>query len=272
MSTSKRRKKDFRRGDRASLRKDEAQSAIRKALSYGEACFGDLLEKTGLSRPALASNLKEMHRKREIERRKDHEDYRITHYSLTAKGTKAYEKQKDLDSLRDMEALSMTGLMNIIKASMMNLMDAVTYVCESPQLVVSRGDQKKQKEGPPKLFINVSDQKKRIEGQDYAIWQNESPVFPQLNDEEREILNRCLAISVYSRTTENETRATIPTSTELLGFIRAIASRQEIDIERLNQLPNLTFMFQFQGNKLLEQYNYRRKTGSNQSEKSTSAN
>jgi hypothetical protein len=66
-------------------------------------------------------------------------------------------------------------------------------------------------------------------------------------------------------------RATIPTLTELLGFIKAIASRQEIDIERLKQLPNLIFMFQFQGDKLLEQYNYRRKTGSNQSEKSTSA-
>jgi hypothetical protein len=65
-------------------------------------------------------------------------------------------------------------------------------------------------------------------------------------------------------------RATIPTLTELLGFIKAIASRQEIDIERLKQLPNLTFMFQFKGEKLLEQYNNQRKTRSDETEKSTS--
>ena len=51
-------------------------------------------------------------------------------------------------------------------------------------------------------------------------------------------------------------RATIPTLTELLEFIKAIASRQEIDTERLKQLPNLTFMFQFDGDKLIEQYEY----------------
>jgi DNA-binding MarR family transcriptional regulator len=263
-------KGDYRIGKSASKRKAGAQSAIREALKRGKETFGELLAETGLSRPALAANLKKMYEGGEVERKTDRKDYRVTRYSLTVKGGRAYEKQKDIDSLREMEVLSMTGLMDIIKGSMMNLMDAVTYVYESPELVVSLGDREKQKEGPPKMFINVSDQKKRIEGHEYAIWQKDRPVFPQLNDEEHEILDRCLAISVYSRTAENERRATIPTLTELLGFIKAIASRQEIDIERLKQLPNLTFMFQFQGDKLLEQYNYRRKIGSNQSEKSTS--
>jgi DNA-binding MarR family transcriptional regulator len=261
-------KGDYRIGKDASKRTGDAQNAIREALKHGKETFGELKAETGLSAPALAANLKKLYEGGQIERKTDRKDYRITRYSLTVNGGRAYEKQKDLESLKDMEVLSMTGLMDIIKASMMTLMNAVTYVYESPQLVASLGDRKKQKEGPPKLFINVSDQKKRIEGQEYAILQSESPVFPQLNDEEREILRRCLGISVYSRTTENETRAAIPTLTELLGFIKAIASRQEIDIERLKQLPNLTFMFQFQGNKLLEQYNYRRKTRSDQPEKS----
>jgi DNA-binding MarR family transcriptional regulator len=249
--------KDYRMGNSADKRTVEAQSAIREALKRGRETFGDLRIETGLSRPALATNLKKMYKSGEVERKTDSNDYRITRYSMTVKGGQAYEKQKDLESLKDMEVLSMTGLMNIIKGSMTNLIDAVTYVYESPQLVVSLGDQKKQIEGPPKLLINVSDQKKQIEGKNYATWQKESPIFPQLNDEEREILDRCLAISVYSRTAENEARAMIPTLKELLGFIKAIASRQEIDIERLKQLPNLTFMFQFQGDKLLEQYNAR---------------
>src|SRR5271157_384768 len=251
-------KRDYRTGKDANKRTAAVQNAIREALKRGKETFGDLLVETGLSRPALAVNLKKLHEGGEVERRTDRKDYRITRYSLTVKGGRAYEKQKDLDSLKDMEVLSMTGLMDIIKDSMMNLINAVTYVYESPQLVVSVSNQKKQIEGPPKLSINVSDQKKQIEGQDYAIWEKESPIFPQLNDEDHEILDRCLAISVYSRTAENEIRAMIPTLKELLGFIKAIASRQEIDIERLKQLPNLTFMFQFQGDKLLEQYSTRK--------------
>jgi DNA-binding MarR family transcriptional regulator len=266
-------KRDYRMGKNASKRTTDAKNAIRDALSEGKETFGELEEETRLSRPALAANLKKLHEGGEIERKTDRKDYRITRYSLTVKGGRAHEKQKDLESLRDMEVLSMTGLMDIIKDSMMSLIDAVTYVYESPHLVVSVGDQGEQKKGPPpKLFVNVSNQNERLEGQDYATWQKESPIFPQLNDEERKILDNCLSISVYSRTPENETRATIPTLEELITVVKAIASRQEIDTAHLKQLPNLTFMFQFQGDKLLEQYNHRSKTGSEMSKKTANAN
>lgn len=43
-----------------------------------------------------------------------------------------------------------------------------------------------------------------------------------------------------------------------------VPTSKDVEVERLKRLPNLTFMFQFNRDKLLEQYEYRRKTKSDQ--------
>jgi DNA-binding MarR family transcriptional regulator len=237
MSQSEKGKKDYRKGNRASHRKVEAQNAIRKALTYGERTFKGLLKMTELSRPALASNLEEMHSIGEIERKTDSRDHRVKHYSLTTLGMEKYEKQVDLEALKYMDFLSVGDLMNILKGSIMKMINAVTYMFESPQLRISISDSKKVSHAPTSM-----------------VEQKEDVVFPQLRKEECEILDKCLTLSVYSEPVENEGTTLLSTLGEFLESIRSITSSESVDVQRLKKIPNLTFVFRLDRDKLIEQY------------------
>lgn len=242
MSRRPKAKKDYRKGTRPSVRKTDAQNAVRRALSKGEATFGNLLQKTGLSRPALASNLKELHVVGQVERKTDNQDYRITHYSLTAKGIQAYKKQTDLESIEDSEVLSLGDVVGIIKKSMMQWMNVVTYIYDSPQLRISDEDPRKNPNAPT-----------------YVIERKDKELFPELGEEEREILGRCLTFSFYAQTPEDKKIDLLPALKELLKQVKSVASSESIDVPRIKKLPNLTFIFQFKSDKLIEQYEYRKK-------------
>lgn len=243
MSQYKKEKKDYRKANRRSHRKVEAQNAIRKALTYGERTFEGLLKMTELSRPALASNLKEMHSIGEVERETDSKDHRVKHYSLTAKGLKKYEKQEDLEALRYMDFLSVGDLVNILKGSIMKMINAVTYMFESPQLRISFSDPRKVPDAPT-----------------YLAERTDSPIFPQLRKEECEILDKCLTLSVYSEPVENEETTLLSTLEEFLESIRSITSSESVDVQRLKKIPNLTFVFRLSRDKLIEQYEYLKKS------------
>lgn len=243
MSQSEKGKKDYRKGNRASHRKVEAQNAIRKALTYGERTFKGLLKMTELSRPALASNLEKMHSIGEIERKTDSRDHRVKHYSLTTLGMEKYEKQVDLEALKYMDFLSVGDLMNVLKGSIMKMINAVTYMLESPQLRISIKNPKKAPHAPT-----------------YMVEQKEEVVFPQLRKEECEILDKCLTLSVYSEPVENKEAFLIPTLRKFLESIRSITSSENVDVQRLKKIPNLTFVFRLSRDKLIEQYEYLKKS------------
>jgi DNA-binding MarR family transcriptional regulator len=76
---------------------------ILEALKDGRKKFGELLVRTGLSRPALASNLKQMCENGAVERESNSEDYRISYYSLTSKGWNTLRKQEDIAVLGSSE-------------------------------------------------------------------------------------------------------------------------------------------------------------------------
>jgi DNA-binding HxlR family transcriptional regulator len=98
-------KKDHRWGRGPSKRKQSSLNLIREALKDGKKRFTDLLEATGLSRPALADNLKEMYRNGEVEKEVDSEDYRIKYYSLTPYGRNEIHKQEEIVFLGSAQAL-----------------------------------------------------------------------------------------------------------------------------------------------------------------------
>ena len=85
-------KRDFRDGSSARARMSESIKAIREALSLGELTFGKIMIKTGLSKPALSSNLAKMIEKGEIKKREDPSDSRLRYYSLTKEGWKEFYK------------------------------------------------------------------------------------------------------------------------------------------------------------------------------------
>lgn len=223
-------KKDYRKGTRPEQRKVESQGAIIKVLAYGEANFGKLMEMTGLCKPALSSNLKELQGRGLAESRVDPEDFRKTIYSLNVNGINEYEKLKDLESLRDMEFQSVGELLSIIKGAMIHMMDAVTLLFESPELHGIR------------------------DGQKVILTQKEKIRFPRLRKKEREILENCLSISVYSGSKEKDNVPFIGTFEEFVAVVKLLASSEKIDPQRLERLKSLTFMFQLKKEDLIEQY------------------
>jgi DNA-binding MarR family transcriptional regulator len=234
--------KDYRIGKSSSKRTVEAQSAIREALRRGKETFGELRTETELSPPALASNLKKMYKDVEVDRKTDSEDYRVTRYSLTDKGLKQYGKQKDLENLKEMESISVRDVMDIIKGQMAFLLNAVAYVADSPRLIGTLDGKPPQLSASPVILEGVGD-----------------IALPQLREEERDVLGKCLRVSVYSRTVENKDAGFIEALKELLALVKQVAASEDVDTERLKRLPNLTFMFQLDRGLLIRHYEYLKK-------------
>ena len=93
------RKTGYRTGLSPKRRRTECQNAIRDALRQGKKTFGELLLEKHMSRSTLAFHLKEMHQKGQLERQKDHNDYRITYYTLTKLGRGELRRQEDINTL-----------------------------------------------------------------------------------------------------------------------------------------------------------------------------
>lgn len=118
------RKIDYRKGVSPRRRRTECQKAIRNALRQGKNTFGNLLNETDLSRSTLASHLKEMHKKGEVEREQNPKDYRVTYYSLTNDGVNELRRQEDI------EALSSAEFTFLSSKAVAKLMDAFSRFLE----------------------------------------------------------------------------------------------------------------------------------------------
>jgi len=89
-------KKDYRWGMAPLERRQNSENLIMEALKEGKKRFKSLLEITGLSRPALASNLKRLCQNGYLKREVDPEDYRVTYYSLTEEGWNRLKQQEEI--------------------------------------------------------------------------------------------------------------------------------------------------------------------------------
>ncbi|MEM0357500.1 MAG: MarR family winged helix-turn-helix transcriptional regulator [Candidatus Bathyarchaeia archaeon] len=123
-------RRDFRRGNSASRRTDEAMNAIREVLSQGATTFGVLLEQTGLSRRALASNLKRLLKKGEIKRWVDEKDRRLRYYSLDELGWIRYKQQKITQLLMGENVSPLEGIMTTIAEYITAALRAAIEVCK----------------------------------------------------------------------------------------------------------------------------------------------
>jgi DNA-binding MarR family transcriptional regulator len=97
-------KPDYRKGQSALRRKNSSHWAIIIALKNGRKTFSQLLKETALSRSTLASHLKEMVAKGEVEREADTTDYRITYYRLKNYAwSSELQKEEDVHAIDSME-------------------------------------------------------------------------------------------------------------------------------------------------------------------------
>lgn len=210
-------KRDYRKGTRPIERKRESQNAIREALMYGTKNFGKLLRETSLSRPALASNLKEMCEKDEVERRNDSNDYRITYYSLTEKGRNEYWKQKDVESLKSAE---FTPLRDPIA------LDTIL-------------------EGSKKLAASI--------GQLIAELTSTNVSHSSMEGEDSENMRKSVRIALYfGEPLENEGEN--PLLKELEELPQSVKSSRSNDIQSLKKLSDVTLVFRFDRDNFIKGY------------------
>jgi len=215
-------KKDYRRVNGGpSEGKVEAQNMIRAVLIEGEKRFSDLLVETGLSRPALSSNLKELEEKREIGARVGSSDFREKYYFLTGNGINAYKRQKDIEKL---------SLFKYFPCSVGKLMQMLGVSFRDLAYVYGHAI-------------------------DYAY---PDDVIPPIKKEAQNIIEKCVTFSFYFEEDlsdgENPYKVFRQTLKEYAQVATSLASSQRVDVEHLNRLRNLLFVFKLDRDKLIDEY------------------
>jgi DNA-binding MarR family transcriptional regulator len=214
-------KKDYRRVDGGPSRgRVEAQNRIRDALIKCEKRFSELLVETGLSRPALWSNLVELGQKGEVESRADSDDLRVKYYFLTEKGVNAYKRQKDLEHL---------SLSKYFPCSVGKFIQSIGALFRDFMLVYG-----------------------------HAV-DHEYPgdMIPRLKEESQDVLAKCVTFSFYFEEDlgegENPYQVFRQTLKEYAQVAASVASSHDVDVERLKQLRNLLFVFKLDKERLINE-------------------
>lgn len=198
-------------------RNAEVQVRILEALMKGEKRFSDLLVETRLTRPTLASNLDKLQKKGYVKKDVGSEDHREKLYSITEKGVNAYNWQRDIEQLSLLRyfPVSVKGLMQVLGAVFRDLLYVYGGVAE---------------------FLRLTNS------------------VPPVNKRAQEILGKCVSLSIYVEASEKERVEPLQVLKEFVQFAVSLASSQDIDLQRLKRLPNLSFVFQFNSDKLMEEY------------------
>jgi DNA-binding MarR family transcriptional regulator len=199
-------------------------NAIREVLSQGDATFGVLLEKTGLSRRALASNLKRLVKMGELKRWVDEKDHRKRYYSLEDYGWERFTQQKVSQKLRQTELASLGFIMDVI----------VEYVAAA-----------------------LIAESKVIELEGHIV--GKSGMLPKLTEYEKTLFVSCFRGRAYARNNENV--GFHEALQKFLAMIKLVAERKDIDIKLLKGVPDIVFEFKFSKDVLIEKYENLKKAG-----------
>jgi DNA-binding MarR family transcriptional regulator len=241
---SKNKQRDFRKGNTASARTRQAKHAILQVLSLdGEAIFKVLMKKTGLSRPALASNLSWLMTHLCISRRIGKEDRREKHYSLTNEGQKLLAKWNYLEKVDTTETLTAEEVMGILQDSVSTLL---TLVTSSPVLDISHSE------------ITVEDKETKLNRTVpiTCVGQIDNVTMPALSERARKILTNCLSSDVDFESVDKKPVGMAEGLRELLEAVNMVADLRNVDVERLKKVPILTFTFRFNRDDLIQQYEF----------------
>jgi DNA-binding MarR family transcriptional regulator len=223
---AEKKKIDFRRGNRASQRTEEAMNVIREVLSRGDATFGVLLEKTGLSRRALASNLKRLVKMGELRRWVDEKDRRVRHYSLEDLGWERYRQQKVSQILRHTELTPLEFIMDVIVEYVASALIAASKVTELERHMERKGDK-----------------------------------LPKLTKVEEAMFLGSLQGRIYACNNKNENVGLFEALKEFLAMTKLVIARKDINLELLKGLPNIVFTFEFSKEKFIELCQHLQKAG-----------
>jgi DNA-binding MarR family transcriptional regulator len=207
----------------------------------GEAIFKVLMKKTGLSRPALASNLSWLKDHQCISLRIDEEDHRKKHYFLTNEGQKLLAKWNFLEKVDTTETLTAEEVMGILQDSISTLL---TLVTSSPVLDISQRE------------TTVEDEETKLSHTEpiTCIRRIDNVTMPALSERARKILTNCLNSYVDFESVDKKPVGKAEGLKELLEAVNMVADLKNVDIERLRRVPTLTFTFRFNRDNLIQQY------------------
>jgi len=208
-------KQDLRWGKSPSERRECAEILIREALSDGQKSFSELLTLTNLSRTALANNLKQMYRRREVTKEMSFKDFRVTYYSLTKKGETLLHKQREIAAL-----------------------NSKTFKARNEDFTV----------------LSPEDVSKIVGATVDAFLALQSKVICQIYPlgRSRELLRQCVSFSVFSdETKSNEKLETIMKVAESAksAMLGAMEVLNETDLQRIS---NYAIIFRFDKDKINE--------------------
>jgi len=217
---------DFRIGNRASRRTEEAMNVIREVLSQGDATFGVLLKKTGLSRRALALNLKRLVKMGELKRWVDEKDHRKRYYSFEDYGWERYRQQKVSQILRQAELTPLGFIMDVIVEYVAAALIAASKVTELERHMKGKGDK-----------------------------------LPKLTKVEEAIFLGSLRGRIYTCNNKNENVGLFEALKEFLAMTKFVVARKDINLELLKGLPDIVFVFEFSRDKFIELCQHLQKAG-----------
>lgn len=243
MSANK--KIDFRKGRNSRIRTADAKKAILDTLSQGDVPFEVIRTKTGLSRPALASNLKWLHKHRMVKRRVEQTDYRVKPYSITDLGRQCLAKQNYIKNIEAMgSSLSGEDAMGLLRESVATLL---TLVTSSSMLKIHKSE------------VAIND---KMTGNDQTIpvtcvnQVDENIIFPVLSEKARRILTNCFHGDIDFQSVDGKPVGLAEALREILEAVNMVAESKDVASERLKNLPKLTFTFRFDSSNLILQHEF----------------
>jgi len=192
-------------------------NAIREALSQGKLTFGELKNKTGLSKRGLYSNLKKLYEAGEIKRWSGERDRRERYHALTDFGWRMYMRQMVSQTLKRVEQTTLRDIMDIIIENMADMLLVATKVTE-----MGGGFGKE--------------------------------TLPQLTSFEKAIFEGCLKGRLYALNAKNEPTSYFESLREFLVMTKMVAAKKDIDLNLLKGLSDIVFEFRFSGDMLIKIY------------------
>ena len=213
---------DHRKGTRPVDRKLKSQNSIRKALKDGRKKFGELLLRTHLSRPTLASNLNEMKNNKEVKRWRDPQDRRVVYYSLDTNGLEELRREDQLEAFKSRRALSPSDIPEARFAYLPSQLDLLVAI---------------------KIFTENFVDAVRSAGL--------APFESKFKDYKSLTKNIALRVYTYEPTEKEAIKTYIR---ELEESATSARLPKHIDLQSLENVPNFGFSFEFSINKFIEEY------------------
>jgi DNA-binding MarR family transcriptional regulator len=229
--------KDYRALTRPNRRKKRTYWAVLYSLSFGDLKATELEKVTGMSRTARLMITEFLINSGFVTSQTNLKDRRSIIYSLTPDG-RGYLRALDKEvSPEERLVLNTRDVYNAIEKEIIRTLDDFKRIFEGP------------------VRVQASSGEERLE-----TFFGTDPEFPRLTKEELNVIAQCLSFSLLAKSPENENVNPFKSLIEFLEAIRRV-SRNKIDLNTLERIPNVVFTFELNRDLLIKLFKKRAEGG-----------